>query len=186
MRAILLLVFALSAQSALAEVSESLANQTYEVRHRSGQTLFAAISAVSPYREGGRVFHGHTDWHVSWRFWWNERPDGACTFTSVKTTVTGTIGLPALISTDKSALEQFGKYTAALRIHEQGHYKFGTDAAHEIDRRISALPTMASCSTLESEANRIGHQILEDYQARERAYDIDTQHGRTQGAWLSY
>lgn len=186
MRLFLYAAMVLAAQSACAEVSESLANPTYEVRHEPGQSLSAAISAASPFREGGRVFHGDTRWHVSWRYWWNERSDGACTFTSVKTTVTGTITLPALVSNDKAAQHHFLQYVAALREHELGHYKFGTDAAHEIDRRISALPTMSSCSRLDAEANRLGQEILSGYQARERAYDVNTQHGKTQGAVLPY
>ncbi len=186
MRSLLLAAMALAAQSACAEVSESLSSQTYEVRHKPGQSLFSAISAASPFREGGRVFHGNTDWHVSWQYWWNERPDGVCVFTSVQTKVAGTITLPVLSSADRSIQNQFNQYVAALRVHEMGHYKFGTDAAREIDRRMIALPPMLSCSRLESEANRLGQQILEDYQARERAYDVNTQHGKTQGAWLSY
>ena len=180
----LLLLLAFAAQPAPAEVSEALTYRTYEVNHKPGQRLLDALNAASPILQDGKIFHGHTEWRVTWRFWRAEQPDRTCSITIVKTAASGSITLPQLASTDKNVLSQFAEYIAALRSHELGHFKFGTDAAHEIERRISSLPGMASCSTLESEANRVGYQTLEEFKSSENVYDETTQHGKSQGAWL--
>jgi hypothetical protein len=43
---------------------------------------------------------------------------------------------------------------------------------------------MSSRKVLESTANGIGYQTLDEYKAIERQYDVSTNHGETQGAWL--
>jgi hypothetical protein len=57
---------------------------------------------------------------------------------------------------------------ALLRIphsyFELGHYEIGKE--------------------LESTANALGYQTLDEYRAKEKQYDTSTAHGKSQGAWL--
>jgi len=168
---------------ALAEVTESITEETYMADARNDNSLLAALNRASPIREGGRVFHGYTRWHIDWRYWWNASPSG-CSITTVKTRVTVGMTLPALTHANDALTRRFDTYSRALRLHEQGHVSIAQKAARDIDAGIQRLPAMASCSQLEQAANRLGHARLEAARAEEQRYDRETGHGRTQGAWL--
>jgi len=171
-------------KSALATVNENLAYTYYQVNVDSASSLRKALNSASPFKYNGRIFHGHTDWHISWHFWWDERPDGRCSIKRVSVDFTSTIGLPQLMSATTAQQNQFNTYVTALRTHELGHVNVGKSAAYAIDQAIFNLPEMASCSRLGAAANDIGNRMLSDYQAREIRYDAETEHGKTQGAWL--
>ena len=181
---VLLFICVASAQSTHATVTENLAYRFYDVHFIVGQSIAAAIFAASPIRDGGRTFHGYTKWHLSWRFTWRDN-NATCTINKVNTAVTASITLPNFISPPANAKKVLDDYLIALRQHELGHFELAKDAAERIDTAIRTLPAMASCKLLESAANALGNRILEGVQRKEKQYDADTQHGKTQGAWLS-
>ena len=171
---------------ATAAVSEKLETVYYEVRVDTRRNLFALLNEASPVRVNGQVFHAYTSWNVRWRFYWHEQADGHCAITRTYTDLTGNITLPHLAgSANRPLQDDFKGYAAALRTHELGHYQFGKEAARAIDQALQGLPQMASCRELERVANRSAREILDSHTARERQYDIDTGHGKTQGAWLA-
>jgi len=43
---------------------------------------------------------------------------------------------------------------------------------------------MDTCAALKAAADEFATETLDEYRAAERKYDADTDHGRTQGAWL--
>lgn len=185
MRPCLLLgLLALAANSALAEVSESLDYRYYTAAPRPNESLLSALNHASPIRENGRTFHGYTKWHVSWRFRWHQEPSGRCAITSTHTEVSGLIDLPQLKGGTTAQKAAFERYIPALREHELGHYRIGRDAAVQIDHEILRLPPMHNCQALEQAANDGAHRTLARFQQQERDYDARTGHGRTQGAWL--
>jgi len=181
-----LLVVWLSASlvpTALADVTQSMRQETYVAEARAGVSLLTALNAASPIREGGRIFHGYTRWFVDWRFWWHDGATG-CSITSVQTTLDIKVTLPQLASTDAALSQRFSTYIAALRRHEQGHVDLAQAAAREIDAGLQRLPPMASCRVLETTANRFAHARLDAARSEERRYDRETGNGRAQGAWL--
>ena len=46
------------------------------------------------------------------------------------------------------------------------------------------MPAALDCATLERDANALGHRLLREHTEREKAYDLRTSHGATQGARL--
>ncbi|NTV14747.1 MAG: DUF922 domain-containing Zn-dependent protease [Desulfobulbaceae bacterium] len=50
----------------------------YQVQAANNQSLLAALNAASPIREDGEVFHGYTEWNITWRFVWRHGSNGAC------------------------------------------------------------------------------------------------------------
>jgi len=48
-----------------------------------GESLQSILKAASPIREDGRLFYGHTDWHVQWKMWWSQEPNGQCKISKV-------------------------------------------------------------------------------------------------------
>ena len=59
-----------------------------------------------------------------------------------------------------------------------------TTLTSEIDEEILSLPRMDSCDELTERANQLGRQLVEQTRQKQRNYDQETQHGRTQGARL--
>jgi predicted secreted Zn-dependent protease len=168
-----------------AGVSEQVEHRYYDVAQRPGEPLLSALNTASPVREGSRTLHAHTAWNVRWQFRWNAAPGGTCRITSVATRLAVTMTLPRLRSTDALAAADFKRYYPALLRHEEGHRTLARGVAQEIDHRIETLPPMERCADLEREANRLGHDLVEDARQREIEYDRSTRHGCTQGACLT-
>ena len=168
-----------------AGVSEQVEHRYYEVDQRPGEALLAVLNAASPVRDGARTFHAYTAWNVRWQFRWNAAPGGTCRITSVATRLAVTMTLPRLRSADALAAADFRRYYPELLLHEEGHRSLARGVAQEIDRRIETLPPMERCADLEREANRLGHELLEDARQREVEYDRSTRQGCTQGACLA-
>jgi predicted secreted Zn-dependent protease len=180
---VVLSLLVLLAPNSLAEVAESITQNTYVADARNDSSLLTALNRASPIREGGRIFHGYTRWHIDWRFWWNAGPAG-CSITTVKTSLKVGLTLPALTHANAALTGRFDAYIRALRQHEQGHVAIAQAAARDIDIAIRGLPVMTSCDQLAQAANRAGHARLAAARAEEQRYDRETGHGRTQGAWL--
>lgn len=181
---LLLLCLLIIAKNASAEVSENLVYSYYTADANTGGSLLKVLNKASPIRIKNRMFHGSTKWYVKWNYRWFRETDGRCRITTVTTKLTATITLPELIGATDEQTEVFDKYISALREHELGHYDISKEAAVIIDKGILALPEMSSCKELESTANALGYQTLDEYRAREKEYDVETAHGKTQGAWL--
>jgi predicted secreted Zn-dependent protease len=184
MRKLLLLCFLIITQTSYATVSESVSYTYYTANGEPSHSLLKILDAATPIRQNGHVFHAYTKWYIKWNFRWFEKPDGSCKITSVTTQLTASINLPQLVGDTSTQQNQFDNYLSALRTHELGHYGIGKQAADTIDSKIFALPEMSNCKTLESAANDIGYQTLDEYKAIESQYDTSTGHGKTQGAWL--
>lgn len=174
----------LLASRAGAEIQDTLAYTYYDAVPKPGQSLSSSLTSASPIKEDGTVYHGHTKWNVAWTFRWDERDDGTCKISKATLRVTGTITMPRLIGGDAEQKRVFEQYAAALKQHELGHYQVARDAAAIIDRELLALPAMKDCARLERAANEGAHETLERQRAKERQYDVSTDHGKTQGAWL--
>ena len=58
-------------------------------------------------------------------------------------------------------------------------------AAADIDAALLATAESPSCSELQRHANQRANAVLQRHVERERGYDRDTGHGRSQGAWLA-
>ena len=99
--------------------------------------------------------------------------------------MTALITLPNFISPPAEAKDVLADYLSASQQHELGHFELAKDAAERIDAAIRAQPAMPGCKLLEAAANERGNRLLEEVRHKEKQYDADTQHGKTQGAWLT-
>lgn len=156
----------------------------YVVTAVPDRALRSILNAASPIHHDGKVFFGNTDWHVQWNMWWSEQPRGSCKITRVEAKISGTILLPKIVNATEAQRNRFDTLAAALRVHELGHYDIGKKAAADIESGILAMPPMDTCAALKAAADELATETLDEYRAVERKYDADTDHGRTQGAWL--
>ncbi len=74
-------------------------------------------------------------------------------------------------------------YLKAVRVHEAGHRTIAERNAREV---MAALTTLrgTNCNKLLGDASNTVERIVADGRARNRAYDVQTQHGQTQGVEL--
>ena len=176
-------VLAAMGARAYAVVAASDTVDYYSIRGTSENDLRREMSAKGPIGTGGR-FDAFTRWNIRWRYSYRQA-GGLCRIDAVTTDVTVTMTLPRW--DDESAApdrlqKRWREYVTALTTHENGHRQNGLDAAHEIDRRIAALPAQANCSALGAAANALGDEIIRNHKQRDLDYDRTTGHGRTQGA----
>ncbi|HTD69898.1 MAG TPA: DUF922 domain-containing protein, partial [Gemmatimonadales bacterium] len=74
-------------------------------------------------------------------------------------------------------------YLKAVRLHEAGHRAIAERNAREVMAALTPLRG-TNCDKLSDEATRTAERIVADGRARNRAYDVQTQHGQTQGVEL--
>ena len=171
--------------TANADVIDKVVYSYYIVRAQPDQSIGNVLNKSSPFRHDGRVFHSQTKWDVNWHYHWFEKADGKCKMNQVSVEVNSKIILPTLVGASDEQQNRFNTYLKALQIHELGHVDFGKQAARDIDSGIIALPELANCKVLDAAANALGNQLLESYRQKEIQYDVETDHGRTQGASIN-
>ncbi|MBS1199046.1 MAG: hypothetical protein H6R18_2831 [Proteobacteria bacterium] len=173
----------LAAFSVRAEVVEQLDFEFYGVTVKPDEKLLQAVNRNSKIREGGNIFHGYTHWNIRWNYRWWQEPT-SCRITETKVSVSGKITLPKLEQAAYGQWAKFDAYITKLKAHEMGHYHIAREAAEGIDAYLKSLPSFSDCSALERQANQGAYKILDNGKQRGRQYDIDTGHGKTQGAYL--
>ena len=180
---IVLLCLVTHAYDACASVQDDVEYQSYNAYAERGKSLYSTLVAASPFHENGRVFIGHTTREIHWRLHWTDTGRGNCRIDDVRLTLHTTIVLSQLSGVDPDRQGEYTRFYSALRIHENGHYRIEQQMAAEIDRKLAALPE-AACSDIERVANAKGHDIMSGFDHKEQQYDDETNHGRTQGAFL--
>jgi predicted secreted Zn-dependent protease len=177
-------LLALAAMPACAEVHEALDYENYEARAQPGRAVFLALNDASPFRPKGKIFHSATAWYLDWSVRSEPTADGRCRVGSVLVELHGRMMLPRLLGGTPSQQSRFENYLVHLREHELGHYEIGREAARELEKQFYALKPARNCGDLQAAAREAGARLLPKYEAMGDEYDLQTGHGRTQGAWI--
>lgn len=157
--------------------------ETYKIYGATANELRQQMNENGIYDHGGR-FDANTSWYVKWDFHYQDSSVG-CSLSDITVSVDITMHLPEWADKQDAndpLQEQWVRYLTLLRMHERGHRDNGIKAARDIDYMLNNLPSMPSCSTLESEANSKAYSILKEYNAADLSYDSETDHGKNQGA----
>ncbi len=155
----------------------------YAVNAKAKKSLLATINQASPIREDGETFHGHTKWNIQWRFWWNSNQK-QCQLTKVDASLTITLTMPKLISTNKQVKGVWSRWYPNLLTHEVGHIDLAKATVKNIEESLLAMPPQKSCKLVEKLANSLAQQKMAELSKASKLYDKNTNHGETQGAWL--
>jgi predicted secreted Zn-dependent protease len=159
-------------------------SQTYLVRGDSAEEIRASLDRLGPIDPAdGRRYDAFTRWQLEWRFDSRNSWQG-CEITRVWTQLKVTMTLPRHGS--PSALpeelrQEWTRYLQRLAAHEEGHVRIPSDAARELEIALDRL-RRPDCHALEQEVQRLGNAALQRARAQERRYDVETDHGRSQGA----
>lgn len=157
--------------------------QFYEVAPTSKNDLLRTLNRTSPIRESGEVFHGYTKYNINWRFWWKTN-DNQCVFTKVETTLKLKYTLPKLKSSKSDVNAIWSNWYPNLKTHEEGHAELAKNIANKIDKRLLSIGPKSDCNILEKSANNLAYKLMAELKEANKNYDINTNHGETQKAWL--
>jgi predicted secreted Zn-dependent protease len=171
------------AAAAHAEVQSEVEYRSYNAYAERGKSLYQVLAAATPFHGNSRPFIGNTSRDIHWRLHWRDNGRGICRIDDVRVALHATITLPQLSGIDADRQPEYTRFYAALRNHENGHYRIEQEMAAEIDRALASLPE-AACNAIEGIANARGNDLTRIYNSREVQYDAETDHGRTQGAVL--
>jgi predicted secreted Zn-dependent protease len=159
--------------------------QYYDVDGSSAGALRDQINRLGPKDESGKSRDALTVWSIEWAYAATSRPDG-CVLRDVKVTLNVAVTLPRWkppATATPEVVKSWQAYLRAVRLHEAGHRAIAERNAREVMAALTPLRG-ANCDLLSNEATRTAEQIVADGRARNRAYDVETKHGQTQGVVL--
>src|SRR5437867_12413071 len=159
--------------------------QYYDIDGSSAGALRNQISRLGPKDESGTSHDALTVWSLEWTYGTAQRADG-CALRDVKVTLDVSVTLPRWkppATASPGLLKTWQAYLKAVRLHEAGHRTIAERNAREVMAALMPLRG-TNCDKLSGEATRLAEQIAADGRARNRAYDIQTKHGQTQGVEL--
>ena len=136
------------------------------------QRSMAANRVVDPH--DGTHTDAVSNWYYSWRGKSRAVASG-CTVSDVRIGFVAIVRLPRLLSHVTPDLKaRWDGYIAAVERHEAGHVRYAWEHRGDLANAIRA----ARCGRADAAAKAVIARI-DAWQAR---YDIETQHGKTQGA----
>src|SRR6266403_3041133 len=165
--------------------SISAREQYYDIDGSSAGALRNQIRRLGPKDESGKSQDALTVWNLEWSYGTLQRGD-SCMLRDVKVTLDVSVTLPRWkppATALPELLKTWRAYLKAVRLHEAGHRSIAERNAREVMAALTPLRG-TNCDKLSGEATRLAEQIVADGRARNRAYDVQTKHGQTQGVEL--
>jgi predicted secreted Zn-dependent protease len=150
----------------------------YDIQGKDHASLIGALNAANS--DG---FHASAGWSLGYE--WKPRPQpGGCGIGGFNTTLKMRMRFPRWTPPADAApdiIARWQRYAAALRVHEDGHLDHGRSAERELKAVVPAM-TAPDCGALDQALRARFNQVVEDYRKRDKEYDAQTGHGKTQGA----
>ena len=159
--------------------------QYYDIDGSSAGALRNQISRLGPRDESGKSQDALSVWSIEWGFGTAQQGD-SCVLRGVKVTLDVAVTLPRWkppATATAQLVKRWQTYLKAVRLHEAGHRTIAERNAREVMVALTPLRG-TSCDKLADEATRTAERIVADGRARNRAYDVETKHGETQGVEL--
>jgi len=167
-----------------AEAADPLTIEFYEIHGANQREMRNEIDRLRPSDPVNASRHdGYTHSHVTWTYYLQPSREG-CAVRSFETELKVTMTLPRWIKpagVSARLVEQWETYSAALRVHENGHYEIAVAAAAEVKRRALELRSAEGCKALDQALDVTANVVLDEYRKMHVEYDARTRHGETQG-----
>lgn len=155
----------------------------YNVSGNSAAELRASLNSNRPATSDGVRHDGVTTWKIQWRFRTTSARD-RCDLTSFSATEEIVETIPKWVNESGASpalVDQWHAFLTALVAHESGHVAIATEALDAIRNAGRGFRSQSTCADLTRLVNDAGNSLLAQYKEKDRKYDADTQHGRTQG-----
>jgi predicted secreted Zn-dependent protease len=158
----------------------------YEITGSSEKDLQEGIRRKGIPLRDGKVYDSVTRWEIQWDYG-HDRSAEACSVEAFRVTVEVTTRYPAWIGTDSAPPALAAKwqiYQQSLLLHESIHRDMVVEAAEDLSRSVENLPPVATCDALDRTVQALSRERIGRLREDSAAYDRDTGHGLTQGAFL--
>lgn len=158
---------------------------TYTVTGKTINEISRSLeaNAMPDPAEPGSRYYALTRWQLASE--WVARPSWhGCQVVDGKVTVAITMTLPMLVTPNvpTDVRQRFDTFMEKTVLHESDHVEITLRGAREYQRALSHQTPAPDCDILKSQLNTLYRQNFDAINRANRAYDIKTQHGRTQGA----
>ena len=159
--------------------------QYYDIDGSSAGALRDQIRRLGPKDESGNARDALTVWNLEWTY--HEVGDTTgCALRDVQVRLDVTVTLPRWkppATAPARLSDSWRTYLEHVKLHEAGHRTIAQRFARQLFTALSEL-SAATCAELDRVASRRAEEIVAEGRARNRAYDVETKHGQTQGVVL--
>lgn len=87
-------------------------------------------------------------------------------------------------SATQQDINKWNAFLEKVRFHEQGHIDVAKKSLNSFYAQLQEISTKPTCDEIREEVIRMGHEMIEKANKEDLDYDLQTQHGETQGAVL--
>lgn len=154
---------------------------TYDVEGDSIESLRRSMRDRGPVDEQGVRRYASTEWKVRWEWERNEKGDVYPDTVTLRCEVV--ITLPRVaegLILNKEAEASWNELLEKIRAHELQHARHIQTSAPHIRQRIRARYERDGSISVE-DANSIAKRVVQEARELDRRYDIDTEHGKSEG-----
>lgn len=159
--------------------------ESYTVDGVTSRSLLKALNANARVSQSsGALTYGSASVHVKWSYTYRERAS-ACRVDTANVSLEITLRMPEWQPQREPPRALQAKWQAfhdALTQHELRHRQFGVEAARAIRGVFDGL-SAPSCDALHASVDRKTGEVMATLTQVNRDYDLETSHGRTEGAW---
>ncbi len=186
--ACLLAAASVSGAASAQEIDVSERVEFYVVRGESPEALLREMQTKGPAGvfDLRRRYFAQADSTVSWSYQYEDTPSG-CVIETAEVSVETTYTYPSWEGREKAGARlnaYWDHFLSRLERHERGHGEISRAAGVEVARSIKATPPQLGCTVLEKAVKDAAGAVMKANEKRQRAYDRETNHGETQGAWF--
>ncbi len=170
--------------AALGGLSIDSHEQYYDIEGSSAGALREAIHRLGP-RDGSEARDALTVWTLDWTYGEAPGADG-CGLRNLRVTLNVDVTLPRwapAAGTPPRLIASWRSYLQHVKAHEAGHRAIAERNARDLLAALAPLRA-ATCPAVSDAASRTAERVVADGRARNRAYDVETKHGQTQGVEL--
>jgi predicted secreted Zn-dependent protease len=156
----------------------------YDVAGNSATELRESLNRQRPVGPDGMPHDAVTLWYTRWQYRTTTSGSG-CAVASFEVSLEIVTTLPRWTNeaaAGSSLVARWRGYYEALVRHEDGHKAIAKETAAAIRHAGTNMPSNSSCAELARAVDRVANDVLKQNREKERQYDKETQHGRTQGA----
>ncbi len=178
-----ILVFALLPVTVYADTEVIEKYKFYIVSASAANYLLTSLNLESPVRENGDIYHANTQYQLKTRFWWR-KDNGLCRLAKTKTVLKLNYTLPKLNTKKRDVLAVWQQWYPHLYTHEKGHGSLAKQTAETIDKQLLAIKAHSKSASLKIKAQSIAQKEILKLKQSFKDYDLKTNHGETQGAWI--
>lgn len=166
------------------DTASSLTVNTYDVYGETVRDIQSDLDKKSPLVDQGRRLQGKTEWRIQTSYKWRIEDD-RCVLDQFDATLKVDMTLPHWVQPrhpSPQLQQQWQRYSAALRKHEEGHREIGEDAQQAMLAQARSLGSAGDCDLLAQQINDLVATVIDAHHKLELEYDAKTNHGETQGA----